>query len=272
MDIENLKQAFLPPHSGSTPIYVRLANYYRLQIKSGELPEGAKMIPEEEICQVLGISRTTVRQAMNLLVEQGLLVRYRGKGTYVSQKKYSRSFNHLYNFSSDMEAMGVTPSSSTLKQEIIGVQGTAVQTALELPDDKASAFHLKRIRMADGQPVLIEDTYIPSFLCPGIERHDFEKSSLYEVLKNTYNLTPYSASESLQGIIIPRHERTLLQCAQNTVGYQINRVARLDSSFVYEFTSSITRADICSYQFQLNNSPSSQTNSIMIFNRDAGGK
>lgn len=272
MNIEHLKKSFQASNTGSSPIYVRLANYFRLLIKAGELSEGSQMIPEEEICQALGISRTTVRQAMNLLVEQGLLVRYRGKGTFISQKKYNRSFNHLYNFSSDMEEIGVIPSSLTLKHEIIDIRGTSIQETMELSDERASTFHLKRVRLADNKPVLVEDTYIPYFLCPGIENHNFDKNSLYEVLKNTYNLIPYSASESLQGILIPKYERTLLQCEHNTVGYKINRIARLDSNFVYEYTTSITRADICAYQFQLNNSPSSRSNSSMVLNNNVNNK
>lgn len=266
MDIQELQNSFQNLHGGNIPIYTKLANFFRMQIKSGRLPEGTKMLPEEDICSALSISRTTVRKAMNLLVDQGLLVRYRGKGTFVSQKRFNRSINRLYNFSSDMEELGSVPSSHTLKNEVIDIAGTSIQQYLELPENQAKVFHLKRIRLANNNPVLLEDTYIPYFLCPRIENHNFDTTSLYEVLKDTYNLMPASATESLQAILIPKRERELLQCKQNAVGYRIKRIARLDSDFIYEYTASITRADICSYQFQLNSSNVSKSNSIMIIN------
>lgn len=271
MDAEYLSKTFHAVHNGDSPIYIQLANYFRLQIKAGTLKEQSKMMPEEEICQTLGISRTTVRQALNLLVEQGLLIRYRGKGTFVSEKKYSRSFNHLYNFSSDMESIGVTPSSTTIKQEVINIKGTYIQECMELTNEQADVFHLIRIRKADGKPVLYEDTYIPYFLCQGIEMHNFDEKSLYETLKNSYNITPYTAVETLQGIIIPKHVQSFFHCSPNTVGYRINRIARLDSSFVYEYTASVTRADLCFYQFQLNNTSISKANSAMIFSEESKG-
>lgn len=269
MDIEKLKHFFTQTPSNTLPIYVCLANYFRLQIQSGELDVGEKMIGEEEICKILGISRTTVRQSMNMLVEEGLLIRYRGKGTFVSRKKYNRAINHLYNFSSDMESMGYTPSSRILSQEILNVKDSAIHTILQMPANQTDVFHLVRVRQADHQPVLVENTYIPHYLCRGIEFYDFDQLSLYEVLKNTYNLYPFSAVEQLQGILIPKYERNLLRCPPNTVGYKIKRIARLDSNFIYEYTSSITRADICTYEFQLCAATASKSNSVIVLNEES---
>ena len=250
--------------TSNIPIYLQLVNHIRMQIKSGMLKPGEKMPPEEEICATLGISRTTVRQAMNQLVEQGLLTRYRGKGTFVSMQKYSRSFSHLYNFSSDMHAIGAVPSSRVLKHEIIDVEDSFIQEHLELPSGRTKVFHLKRVRCADDEAILIEDTYIPCFLCPGIEVYNFEQLSLYDTLKDHYNLEPFNAIETLQAIIIPIKEQKILGCKGNTIGYRIQRTARLNSNFVYEFTISITRADICSYQFQLNNQSAAKSNSTIV--------
>lgn len=268
MDAEYLKKTFRPVHNGDSPIYLQLANYFQMQIKSGVLAEKAQMLPEEEISHTLGISRTTVRQAMNLLVEQGLLVRYRGKGTFVSEKKYTRSFSHLYNFSNDMATLGVTPSSRTIRQEVIDIKGSHIQEYMELPSNQTTVFHLIRIRLADGKPVLYEDTYMPYFLCPGIEMHNFDQKSLYETLKNQYNVSPHTATENLQALIIPKNIQVMLECEPNTVGYKINRIARLDSNFIYEYTTSYTRADLCSYHFQLNNTAVSKANSSIVFSEE----
>lgn len=255
-------------YSGSIPIYLQLATQTRMHIKYGILKPGEKMPPEKDICQILNISRTTVQKAMNLLVDQGLLLRYRGKGTFVSLQKYSRTFSHLYNFSNDMIVIGVNPSSQVLKQEVIDVKGTYIQEQLELFGTHTRAFHLKRVRCANDEPVLIEDTYLPYFLCQKIEVYDFAKLSLYETLKDRYNLEPSNAIERLQAIIIPLREQKILSCKNTTVGYRIQRTARLNSNIIYEFTVSITRADICSYQFKLYSVPSVQSNSAMIIQQE----
>lgn len=164
-----------------------------------------------------------------------------------------------------MTTLGIKPSSQTLKQEIINIKGTPIQENLELMDNQCEVFHLIRIRIADGKPVMYEDTYMPHFLCPGIELHNFDQNSLYETLKSNYNITPFTAVETLRGILIPKNILPHLKCPSNTVGYRITRTARLDSNFVYEYTSSITRADVCSYRFVLSNSSAAKTNSSIIF-------
>jgi GntR family transcriptional regulator len=270
MDESSLKKGFKVNYASLTPIYSQLAQYLKLQIKTGALKPGEKMMPEETICKVTNISRSTVRQAISILVEQGQLIRYRGKGTFISEQKFQRHLNRLYNFTGDMTAMGITPSSRTLKQEILDVSGTDIPEKLEMADGQTKVFHLVRVRMADRQPVLIEDTCIPYYLCQGIETRDFENASLYETLKNNYNLTPYKAVESLQGIIIPAKEQKILKCGSNTVGYRITRTARLSSDLVYEYTVSITRADLCAYQFQLSSAPAEKSNSFVMLKHTAG--
>lgn len=264
MNNDNIILTFVPDSSGNTPIYVQLSNFLQLQISSGRLKEKDRILPEEEISKKLGISRTTVRQAMDRLVKQGYLSRYRGKGTFVSARKYSRPINHLYNFTADMLAAGIKPSSQTVSKEVIDASDDLIREKLELSNSNTKVFQLSRIRIADGNPVLFENTYIPYYLCPGIEKFDFENSSLYETLKTTYRIIPYTAVETLQGILVPDKIRSYLKCRKNTVGYEISRIARLDSGIVYEYTHSVTRADLCSYQFHLNGSNASGSSSMKL--------
>lgn len=262
--IDYISKTFQRSASGNVPMYLQISNYFNMQNKAGILATGEKLPAEEDLCKVFGVSRTTIRQAINQLVEQGLFVRYRAKGTFVSEQKLTRKLNHLYNFSSDMRALGITPSSVTLCQETMDAKDTQIMKQLALPDELSRVFHLERVRYANDRPVLLEDTYIPLYLCPGIEEYDFNKMSLYEVLKTKYNLTPYNASETLQAIMIPAKEQKTLKCHKNTIGYRINRVGYLNSNCIYEYTTSLTRADICLYQFELNNVSASNLVSAII--------
>jgi len=265
MDAHELAQAFTPSRTSSTPLYLQLSSFLALQAKTGGLAPGDRMPPEEEVCSVLNLSRSTVRQAINQLVEQGLLVRYRGKGTFVQETTHlSRELNHLYNFSSDMESAGVTPSSLTRAQEVIDVAGSQVQGRLELTGTTCEVFHLTRVRKANGTPILYEDTYIPHVLCADIESMDFEGGSLYAALRDTCGIEPHAAVETLQAVVLPDDVAPLLDCAKGAIGYRIERVARLETNVVYEYTESYTRADLVTYRFQMGTSKQDDAGSSMI--------
>ena len=230
-------------------------------IKSGEIKEGEQLIPETEICEILNISRTTVRQAINRLVEEGLVSRTRGKGSYVLNQKMSRPINYLYNFTENMHQMGKTPKSIVLYSGI-DYADNYVRTKLNLPRAQEKVFHLTRIRCAEEQPILIEDTYIPYYLCEGIEKTDFSNHSLYQVLEDIYELNLYHATEKIDAIEITKTEAELLKCKPKSIGYRISRISHLDSGFIFEYTSSITRADQCSFQLELYKNPTPHKNPV----------
>lgn len=104
MDLEYFKQTFHFSSEITTPLYAQLAAYIRIQIQAGVLKSGDQMLPENSIADILNVSRTTVRQAMNRLVEEGLLIRFRGKGSFIASQKMRRNINYLYNFTDDGQA------------------------------------------------------------------------------------------------------------------------------------------------------------------------
>lgn len=270
LDKSYLKETFIPVYNGNIPVYIQLANYFRTQIKFGILKEKSQLLTEKEICQTLDLSRTTVRQSLKLLVEEGILVRSRGKGTFVSNRKIRRSLNQLYSFTNDMNTLGLTASSVVLKQEVIEASNSEIKQKMEIDKNK-KVFHLIRVREADEKPIIYEDTHIPYHLCAGIEKYDFNNTSLYDLLQNKYGIVPYKGLETLIAVIIPVSIKDHLECESNTVGYMINRIARLESNAIYEYTKSYTRADICSYQFELNSThklPESKSNLVMNFPLD----
>lgn len=250
MDIRDFRHAVNPERSDDTPIYEQLANFIRMQIRAGRFQPGDKMIPENDLCSALNISRTTVRQAMELLVAEGLIVRYRRKGSFVADAKLKRSINNLYNFTENMKELHAIPSSIVLHQEVV-TPSEEIANILQLQDTSEQIFYLERVRCADGSPVLIEQTSIPYYLCPGIESYDFSSTSLYNVLREQYSLDLYHATETISAVLIQEPQAHFLQCADGEPGYRITRVSHLDNGFLYEFTSSITRADKCEFQMEL---------------------
>ncbi|QQO10837.1 GntR family transcriptional regulator [Breznakiella homolactica] len=258
MHRDEFKKTFTFNLMTDTPLYIQLSDYFKHQIQSGALKPGDRLIPETDICGALGISRTTVRQAMDSLMEDGLIVRYRGKGSFVAEEKMRRSINHLYSFSKNMRDMGHTPGSIVLEAEAIR-SSRQITEKLRMADADSEVFKLRRVRCADGNPILLETTYIPYFLCRGIERTDFTEASLYTVLTNQYDLKIYHAAETLAAVLIDTEAAAHLRCGKKMPGYSIERTGHLENGYVFEYTTSVTRADKCVFRIDLyQNSPANR--------------
>ncbi|GCE25138.1 GntR family transcriptional regulator [Dictyobacter alpinus] len=264
MDLEYFKQTFHFSSDVTTPLYVQLTAYIRVQIQAGVLKPGDQMLPENSIADVLKVSRTTVRQSMNCLVEEGLLIRFRGKGSFIASQKMRRNINYLYDFTNDMISLGAIPSSIVLHAEVIQSPPDHVVQALQLPQGQRATFYLDRLRCANGEPILWEQTYIPYWLCKGIERYNFENASLYHTLSEQFSLNLDHATETLEAVILTKGEAERLNCRPKVAGYKIRRQSSLDSGFSFEFTASLTRADRCLFQFDLYKNPTANKPPVEI--------
>ena len=260
MDSQFFRESFHFSSESEIPLYEQLLSYLRLMIQIGQLKPGDRLIPENELCTILQVSRTTVRQAMDQLVSDGLIVRYKGRGSFVASPKMKRPIHYLYNFTENIRELGATPSSLVLSAQV-EIADEALIRQLELPVGQAQVFHLVRIRCANETPVLLEDTYIPYYLCQGIETTDFSHHSLYQTLEETYQLKLYHATETIEAILMGATDADKLQCCAGIPGYRITRCSQLESGHPFEYTSSITNAQRCMFQLELykHNHPSKPT-------------
>ena len=126
-----------------------------------------------------------------------------------------------------------------------------VRECLRLPAGSAKVFHLFRLRCAEDTPILLEDTYIPNYLCPGIETVNFQTASLYQTLIMQYGLNLYHATETIEAICVTGKTADLLQCEAGNPGYRITRISHLANGNPFEYTSSITNANRCMFQLEL---------------------
>ena len=264
MNTDHFKQSFHFASDSNLPLYTQLAAYIRMQIQTGALKPGEQMIPETDLCEILKVSRTTVRQSLNRLVEEGLLIRYRGKGSFIANQKMRRNLNYLYDFTDDMISLGAIPSSIILKAEVMTDPPEAVRLALQLPAEQPATFFLERLRCANTEPILWERTHIPYYLCQGIEHYPFQSVSLYHTLSERYSLSLHHAIETLEAFVLNAEEARRLQCKPKVAGYKIRRVSNLDSGIIFELTTSVTRADRCVFQFDLYKNNVTNRNAVEI--------
>ena len=243
MDPAYFKETFHFSPESNVSLYAQLASYIRIQIQAGILKPGEKMIPENSLCEILGISRTTVRQCMNRLVEEGLLIRYRGKGSFITDKKLRRNIEYLYGYTDNLLENGFIPSSIVLDQKVVEVNDPSLREKLTLPQGRNYAFFLSRLRCANGQPIILENAYIPYYLCGGIEQVNFESASLYHVLSNRFSIQVDHVSERIEAILVEKETAALLRYDSDkpVPGYKLEHLSYLDSGYALEFTTSFAR-------------------------------
>ncbi len=160
-----------------------------------ELGPDAAIPSERELMTTYGVSRDTVRKAIDGLVADGLLTKVHGRGTFVARPRLESRL-HLASFSQDMRRRGLTPSTRLLAIELDRPPAEAV-AALGLAAE-APAWRLDRVRLADGQPIALENGWYPQALLPGLDRHDLG-GSLYELFAEVFGLTIDSAEQTLWG-------------------------------------------------------------------------
>lgn len=163
------------------PLYFQLKELILRAIKSGEYPVGSTIPTENELSQAFEISRTTVRQAIVELVQEGWLYREKSKGTFVMEPKINQDFiQKLEPFNIQILRSGHRPRTKQLEKKICIPPQEVAETLRLLPDEQAIC--IVRCRYADETPIVVVTTYLPYTRCKFVLDRDMEKESLYEVL------------------------------------------------------------------------------------------
>ncbi|MEV0628113.1 GntR family transcriptional regulator [Nonomuraea wenchangensis] len=199
--------AHIDPDS-PVPKYFQLREILLDLIDSNELSIGAAIPSERELCQRFGLSRMTVRQAVDHLVSEGRLHRVPGKGTFVARPKIELALQ-LTSFSDDMRARGMVPGSRDLDRRVVRA---SAHLAKELGIQPGEEVHfIERLRTADGEPLSIERAHIPVKLAPGLAEHDLSDKSLYELLESRYGLVMDAGELTIDGGIADPSDADLLK-------------------------------------------------------------
>lgn len=223
------------------PLYSQLVSIVKRNISAGTLTTGDLLPSESELCRTFDISRSTVRQAIGALENEGLVVRKQGRGTYVAEPKVRRKTEMVYSFTSEMSSMGLTPSSKLIEFDIIDPTPDIVKV-LQLNGPDCKVFRFTRIRSVDGQPLTLETSFYPQFIYPKLTRDLLQTHSFYSLLYEV-GIIPANATDSYEAVIIGRKEAELLDCKPGTCGFFVQRRTFTESGMVYEFTQSLMRAD-----------------------------
>lgn len=191
------------------PLYYQLKELVKGQIERQELKPRDCLPSEREYSDRYGISRMTVRQAITELVNEGLLVRQQGKGTYVADTKIERGLMKLTSFTEDMQSRGYQPSAHLISvQEQLAEEPVAAALGLSRME---KVLVIKRLRLADGEPMALETCHLPQARFADILEEDFQSESLYQILRERYQVIPERANQTIEPSIARPQLAKLLQ-------------------------------------------------------------
>lgn len=180
------------------PLYYQLYNNILADIRSGKLKPGDMLAPELQMMEMYGISRYTVRHALNDLARDGYLLRAKSKGTVVSEASTSVGYkNRVKGFSALPNSNAPMKLTNKVLALSVMTPPPYVQEALKLEDGE-KVFFLKRVRSIQGKPNVYVEDWLDYRFIPGIETVDFSVESLYDTLEERYNISPCRAERTFE--------------------------------------------------------------------------
>lgn len=229
-------------HDSSVPLYIQIKDYIRLNIQAGVFPENSRIPSERQLAEQFQVSRLTVSKAINELIQEGLLHSHVGKGTFVSSTKIEQELRTLTSFTEEMIRRGQRPSSRVL-YAVVEPASSEVTKALLLPSG-TKIIVLKRVRLADNQPVALETSAIVAAICPDIVgKHDFSQESLYQVLREECGIRIAYARQIFESRQATPEEQEALHLDPHTPILGITRVTYNAQEQPIEYVRSAYRGD-----------------------------
>ena len=231
------------------PLYRRIEADLRHRIRSGELPPGARVETELELIVRYGVSRATVRQALGGLIAGGALEVRRGLGTFVAAARFEHTIGGFYSFSREIERHGRRPGTRVLGLGLEPADETVAAGLGIAPGTTVVA--LRRIRLADDEPLVVETSRLPAARFPGLERVDFSTARLYDTLTTTYGCRPTRARETFEPILLSAAEAELLGQQSGQPALRVERLAFDQDDQPIEHCRSTVRGDRYRYAVEL---------------------
>jgi GntR family transcriptional regulator len=204
-----------------------------------QLGVGTAIPSERQLSAELGVSRLTLRAALDELAREGYLVRRRGSGTYVQHPKISQELT-ITSFSDDMRRRGMIPGSRTLSMTTI-LAGARLGRSLNVSPSEQIVV-VKRLRLADGESMAIETLHIPEALVPGLTPKSLT-GSFYDLLRDHYGVQIVEGIQAIEPTVTNEEESEVLGVPLHSPAFLFERTSRDDAGRTVEFVQSVYRGD-----------------------------
>jgi GntR family transcriptional regulator len=232
------------------PKYYQLINIVRQKIEEGEWKPYQSIPSERQLEGLYGISRTTIRQAIGILIRQGYLYHEQGRGTFVSPQKLQKGLLELTSFSEDMRNRGIVPGHHILDLDYI-VPPAKVLQHLEL-EPGSKVLHINRVRLGDGVPIGLQESYLALPEEMAITQEELDRvGSIYIILQEKFHIIPTEAYETLEVTVATAHEASLLQISEGSPLLLNERTLWSQNRRAVEFVRILYRGDRYRYFVKL---------------------
>lgn len=232
------------------PLYNQLATLLIKYIET-HLSVDQKMISEREICEKYGVSRTTVRYALEELEKMGFIYKRHGKGTFVSSLwKEKQNLSDFYSFTEQMKQLGKTPTTEMLSFESVSANAY-IAKKLGISEGER-IYELRRLRKADEREMMVETTFMPYYLFQELSLEQLQSMPLYELLREFYKLEIQYADEEIFASLTQNDEARLLKLPSQSACMRIYRTTYNQDNKVIEYTISVARGDQFIYKVRHN--------------------
>ncbi len=205
-----------------------------------QLGVGDAIPSERQLCTNLGVSRLTVRAALDDLVRDGMLVRRHGSGTFVSQPKIAQELT-MTSFTEDMVRRGMVPGSRTLDLRIVPA-GAHLGRLLHVSPSEPVVI-ISRLRLADRETMAIETLHVRSSLIPGLAADDLERQSFYDILEERYGIEIVGGIQTIEPTVTNEEESDALGVPLHSPAFLFERTTRGADGGIVEYVRSIYRGD-----------------------------
>ena len=195
---------------------------------------------ERQLSTELGVSRLTVRAALDELVREGYLLRRRGAGTFVSEPKIAQELT-MTSFTEDMRRRGMRPGSKTLDLKVVSAGARLGRLLHVSPSEPVVVAN--RLRLADGETMAIETVHIRASLVPGLAARDLERQSLYELLSERYGIVVVGGTQAIEPTVTNEEESDALGVPPYSPAFLFERVTRTEAGEIVEYVRSLYRGD-----------------------------
>lgn len=236
-----------PPRStkqGSEPRHAMVADYVRERIYSKEWGVDQPIPSEHELSQMLGLARGTVKKGIRTLVDEGLLVQQRGRGTYVTKPVMARSASgHLLSFAEAMGEQGIDHQTDVVVYE---VRQASELCAYKLGIAEGEAFlYLERVRTVAGQPVMYIESHLNLQVCPGLDTADFAQESVFAAIERTSGQAIGRSEVAYSARVAGKRRGHLLACDEHAPVLQMEQLVHLADGTPVEWGSVWLPANRC---------------------------
>lgn len=218
----------------------------KLQAKFSKLKPNSKIPSARDLAATYDVSIMTIRQSLAALQADGLLYTIPGSGTYVAGEKLSKKLVFV-SFSEEIKEKGMKPSSQILKAEKVQVNDKKLAEVLQISVGDY-AYRIKRVRLADGTPLSVEDTHIPCENAPGLLEQNL-KGSLYEIFKDVYERPVVKADSSISPILLDKNQAQVLKAPVNTPSLMFTLTAFDMRGRTMEHCISVKRGDKYDFRY-----------------------